>query len=157
MGTTFAAIRDQQCSLLEALSPTKHADKKFRRHREQAEYMAWIEANPRACFRRFQILSDLAIEPTDTSDGDLQNWRHGMTLRVAYPLEFGFYGLENERDMEDCIELDIVAIDGAIGRHGYPDFVQYQELCERQSVDLIDVPLARVLSVTYVVQYDRSV
>lgn len=157
MATTFATVRDNQLALLEAATPSKHADKKFRRHREQAEFMAWVEANPAACFRRMQLLSQMDVEQSDTSDGELVSWRHNIELRVAYPLQFGLYGAENERDLEDVLEQDAVTIDSTIGRHGYPNFVQYQELCERQSSTVIDVPGARVLSMTFLVQYDRSV
>lgn len=157
MATTFATVRDKQCLLLEALTPSKHAGTKFRRHREQAPFEAWVDANPKACLRRFQILSDMEVEQSDTSDGDLVSWRHTMQLWVAYPLEYGLYGAENERDLEDVVELDAVKIDSAIGRHGYPSFVQYQELCERQSMTLDDIPGARLLKMTFLVQYDRSV
>lgn len=155
--TTFETIRNQQVAVIEALTPTKIAGHGFRAHREQAEYMAWVEKNPAASLRRFQILSGLDIEASPSSDGHVELWRHTFELRVAYPRQFGRYGKENERDMEDVIELDIRQIDGAIGRHGFANYVAGQQLCERESTGVVDLAGAKVLSITYLVQYDRSV
>jgi hypothetical protein len=160
--TTFETIRDAQFAVIEALTPTKLAGRPFQRHRESKAFMAWVEANPTRCLRRVQILSSLEIETAETSDGFMQHWQHTEDVRVAYPLEMGIYGAENERDMEDLIELDLRSINGAIGRHGIFNYVAGQQVCEFQrssleEVDGGDKGKARVLSMVFLVRYDRSV
>jgi hypothetical protein len=161
--TTFETIRNAQASTIEALTPGQHATDKFRRHRERQEFMAWVAANPKACMRRFQILSDLNPTQEPTADGSIELCRHTLEVRVAYPVWPGKYGAENDRDMEDLMTADLHQIDGAIGLNGFASYVTNQDLCQRQSSQVIDVEgtkageAARVLSITYLVQYDRSV
>lgn len=156
MATTFEAVRDAQAVILEALVPTKESGTRFKRHRE-GEFMAWIADNIKACFRRFQILSNFDDAQEPTSDGSLEGCRHSMDLRIAYPSRLGKYGAENERDMEDVIRADMRQIDAAIGLNGGSGYVTGQHACIRQSQSVIDVPGARVLSIIYELQYDRSV
>lgn len=157
MTTSFATIRDQQASVIEALAPTQHAGEPFRRHLEQGEFMAWAEANPAACFRRFQLLSNFDIEQGPTADGSVESCRHTEELRVAYPLTLGLYGVENQRDMEDLMKQDLHQIDAAIGLNGFADYVDSQHICQKTAQDVIEVGAARVLSVTFELLYDRSV
>lgn len=157
MTTTFETIRNQQATVIEALTPTQHADRKFLRHREQAEFMAWVTANPKACFRRFQILANFDIEQGPTADGSIEACRHTMELRIAYPKQMGRYGAENERDLEDMFAADLHKIDAAIGLNGATNYVANQDICRKTAQGVIDLEGARVLSVTYELLYDRSV
>jgi hypothetical protein len=154
--TTFEAIRDNQARLIEAIVPTQKAGERFKRHRE-GEFMAWVAANPKACFRRFQILANFDLEQMPTADGSIDQCRHTFEIRVAYPLTMGKYGAENERDMDDLMVADLHKIDTAIGLHGGPNYVAGQHLCEKRDQAPVEVEGARLISVTYLVQYDRSV
>lgn len=162
MTTTFEAIRDNQCALIEALTPTARADIKLRRHRDGA-FMDWVEKNPGACLRRFQILSNFDIEQGPTADGSIESCVHTIDLRIAYPNDMGKYGAENDRDQEDFMLLDLHLIDATIGLNGGTNYVTNQDLCRKQSQSVIEVAgpregeSARVLSVIYLIQYDRSV
>jgi hypothetical protein len=158
MTTTFELIRNQQCSLIEALTPTQMTGILFRRHTDRLEFMAWVEANnAKACFRRFQILSNFDIEQGPTADGSIEACKHTMELRVAYPRYDGRYGAENARDMEDTLSADLHKIDAAIGLNGGANYVTNQDLCLKQTSTVIEAEQAMVLSITYLVQYDRSV
>ncbi len=121
--------------------------------------MSWVTANTKgaACFRRFQILSNFDIEQGPTADGSLESCAHTIELRVAYPNEFGRYGAENERDQEDVMLADLHKIDAAIGLNGGANYVTNQDLCQKQAQAVIDVEGARILGITYLIQYDRSV
>jgi hypothetical protein len=159
MATTFNSIRSQQMTLIEALTPSSLAGQKFRRHREATSFMEWVEANPAACFRRFEILRNWDDDQQPTSDGSLEGAAHSMELRVAYPLrEKGLYGAENERDMDELIDQDRRLIDGAIGLNGGANYVANQHLCESTGHEVGAAGEgARVLSITFSLLYDRSV
>lgn len=160
MATTFETIRDAQIAVIQALTPSVQAGRLFIKHRE-GDFMSWVEANPKACWRRFQIAHNLDIEQGPTADGSLEACSHTEELRIAYPLQFGKYGADNERDLDDAIASDLHQIDAAIGLNGGANYVSNQDLCQKQAQAVIDVEgengKARVLSITYLVQYDRSV
>lgn len=157
MTTTFETIRDRQATLIEALTPLLESGAKFKRHAVADEFMTWVEANPRSCFRRFQILSNFDDIQEPTADGAVEGCRHTMELRLAYPLSMGKYGRENGRDMEDVIRLDMNLVDKTIGRHGGSNYVSGQHAAIKQSQLVIELTAARVLSMNYLVLYDRSV
>jgi hypothetical protein len=157
MTTTFEAIRDAQLVVIEALTPSQHADKPFRRHREAVEFMAWIAANPKACFRRLQALSNFDMEQGPTADGSVEGCRHSMELRIAYPLSMGKYGAANQLDMEDLMKQDLHQIDAAIGLNGGANYVSSQHDCRKTAQAVLEAEGARVLSMTYELFYDRSV
>lgn len=156
MTTTFETIRNQQATVIEALTPAAQSGVRFIRHRE-GTFMDWVEANPKACMRRFQISSNFDMEQGPTADGSVEGCRHTMELRVAYPLMMGRYGPENDRDMDDMMMADLHAIDAAIGLNGASNYVASQHICRKTTQDKDDVEGARVFSVTYEVLYDRSV
>jgi hypothetical protein len=155
--TTFELIRNQQCSVIEALTPTRHAGKKFQRHVDQAEFTDWATQYPAACLRRFQILSNFDIEQGPTADGSIEACSHTMELRIAYPMHAGLYGSENQRDMEDMLSADLHQIDAAIGLNGFASYVTNQDLCRKESSSVLQFEKTSFLSVVYRVQYDRSV
>ncbi len=158
MPTTFEAIRDAQATAIESLSPSQHAGKRFLRHRE-GDFMDWVAENSKggASFRRFQILREFDIEQGATADGSIESCRHTEEIRIAYPLEMGRYGAANERDLEDMMSADLHQIDAVIGLHGGATYVTNQDICLKQASSVLDVEGARVLSITYIIQYDRSV
>lgn len=156
--TTFEAIRDAQARAIELLTPTNISGDKFRRHRDAKEFMPWVAATPTSCFRRFQILSNFDDVQEPTADGGVEGCRHTMELRVAYPLQYGKFGRENAPDMEDLMRLDLALIDKTIGLNGAAIYTAGQHLCQKQAQAIDDsIENARVMSVTYLVLYDRSV
>lgn len=158
MATTFETIRDAQIAVIQALTPSVRADRLFIKHRE-GDYMSWVEAHPTACWRRFQIVHNLDIDQGPTADGSIEACTHTEELRIAYPMELGKYGADNERDLEDMLASDFHQIDAAIGLNGLANYVTNQDRCQHLPGEpkVIDVEGARVLSITYLVQYDRSV
>lgn len=154
--TTFERIRTKQVYLIQQLTPAILAGQPFRIHRDPASFMAWVTANPRGCFRRFEILQNFDYDIAETA-GPYRSFRHTFDLRVGYPHELGLYGTGNERTFEDLMLSDATQLDGAIGRHGFSDFRAAQEVCERQEQKVVEVEGARVLSIRFVVQYDALI
>jgi hypothetical protein len=158
MPTTFATVRDKMVTLLEGLTPLRNAAQPFRRHRDPADFSAWVEAHPEACLRRFELETALALEPAPFTDGLVENTEQVVRVRVAYPRSPGLYGPENERDHEDLLEVDVAQIDEAIGKHAGPDYVNEQHECAFRALAIDDAgEAARILSLTYSVQFNRSV
>jgi hypothetical protein len=158
MSTTLATIRTEQSLLIHGLVPTQYARHPFRRHVDSVPFEAWVEANPQACFRRFEILTGLDLEAADDmTDGELERTRTALAVRVAYPTDGGMYGIENERDMEDLMDEDFALLDQAIGAVGNFQYVAGQDACELQGTAVEEAGTARVLAINYTVQFTRSV
>src|SRR3990167_5311565 len=123
MSTTYPLIRDNFKTVIHAITPATHSRQaKFRIHTEAVEFVAWVEANAKACWRRFELLNAVNYEHeglTNAGGSDsLWQFTHDMALLVAYPREFGKFGAENERDLDDAIDADLAQIDKAIGADG---------------------------------------
>lgn len=162
MATTFATIRDQQISVIEALTPALHAGTKFRRHRGEQEFIAWVNENPAACWRRFEILNsfNLAHEGlTNAGDGNaLWQFQHDERLVLAYPRQLGKYGAQNERDLDDMIDSDLAQIDEAIGPDGsaLANWVSGLDDCRRTALEVTRTANAVFAASTYSLNYTRS-
>ncbi len=156
MPTTFATVRDQMVALLEAVTPARLAGQKLRRHRDPQPFPAWVEAHPEGCLRRFEIVGDLALEPSPFTDGLVEQSEQGVRVQIAYPRSPGLYGPENERDFDDLIDADFAQIDEAIGKFAHPDYVAEQHLAEFRSLTFEDAGAARILALTYAVQFNRE-
>jgi hypothetical protein len=157
MPTTLATIRDQMTALLEAVTPAHLAAQTYRRHRDAEPFAAWVEAHAEGCLRRFEITSELDFAEAPPSDGLIERSTATMTLRVAYPLSMGLYGAENERDAEDLIDADFAQIDEALGKHGAPDYVTEHHETAFRSLALEPAGAARIVAISYPVQFNRSV
>lgn len=157
MATTLATVRDQMTTLVEGLAPALKSAQPFRRHRDVQPFDEWVEAHPEACFRRFEILSELDLAEAPPSDGLIEQTEATLTLRVAYPVSPGLYGPENERDFEDYIESDFAQLDEAIGKHGHPSYVTEQHIGAFRSLNVEDAGEARIAAIAYGVQFNRSV
>ena len=158
MATTYQLIRDQQLTVIEALTPSFRADVPFRRHKEPAEFVGWAEENKAACWRRFEILCNFDIEKQGIGDGNKWQLEHSMTLIVAYPREFGKYGAANERSLDVCIIDDFVQIDEAIGPDGASlgNWVSGLDDCRLGAMNVTKNPGAILAAYTYRLLYDRS-
>lgn len=155
--TTFEAIRNWMISNIEDLLPDKKSGDPFRVHRGEQGFFAWAQAKPDACFRRFDIAHNWDVEIAGTTDGTTQQWRHTFTVAVAYPAQYGRYGIENHRDLDDYIDSDFAQISRTIGMRGSYNFVAGHELNDLQSMRVDNLGAAWVLALTYFVQYDRSI
>jgi hypothetical protein len=162
VATTYATIRDRQIAVIEALTPALTSAAKFRRHRGEVEFTAWVEANMAACWRRFEILNSFNLAAdglTNAGDGNaLWQFEHDEVLVVAYPRQFGKYGAQNERDLDDMIDSDLAQIDEAIGPDGsaLANWVNGLDSCRRTAVSVTRTGGAVFVASTYSLLYDRS-
>lgn len=156
--TTFEAIRANQKTLIEALVPSILAETGFRAHTVQAPFRTWADANPTACFRRFQIRNELDYGEPEVSNTDVIYEVMSAEVVVSYPATLAKYGAEGERDLDDLIDSDWRAIDAAISDiGGQPDFLAGQSQCSRQSVSKEEGGPAVFLSLSYRIGFYRSV
>jgi len=162
VATTFALIRDQQLSVIEALTPAVQSGTRFKRHRGDVEFLAWVEANPSACWRRFELLNafDYGHDGLTNagSGGALWQLAHSAQLVMAYPRQMGKYGQQNERDLDDMIDSDLAQIDEAIGPDGsaLANWVSGLDDCRRSSLNVTRTTTAVLVLSTYSLLYDRS-
>lgn len=121
--STIAAIRDRCHVLIEALTPALLTADKFRRYRNEGDgdFAAWAEANPEACFRRFQIRQTGLEELPHTSSVLEERVRLQLTARVAYPQSHR-YGPDNALDRDDVLNQDWLRLNGALGIYGAANF-----------------------------------
>jgi hypothetical protein len=162
MPTTFPQIRNQQILTIEAITPSVRSDQLFRVHRDELEFVEWCNANPQACWRRFEVLSnhDIVMSGLTNAGGPGTVWQfeHSEALVLAYPRrELGRYGIDNERSLDDMIEGDLAQIDQAIGLDGYiSNYVSGLDVCERTGVAATKTDQVVFVQSTYRLLYDRS-
>lgn len=120
---TVAAIRDQICTLLEAITPTSLSGDKFRRYRNEgaADFDADMEANPAGALRRFQVRQVNTDEPPLVSDTTNERVIVQFEIRIAYP-QTHRYGSDNAMDRDDVRNQDWKAINYRIGIYGRGNF-----------------------------------
>ena len=123
--TTAAAIRDRIAVLIEAITPDVLAADPFLRHRDEGDFRGWVDVNPAASLRRFQVRAMTGPLPADPRlalgqlesmtylrnqllrDSDWASMAHGVELRTplvdAYllqqlqPLLGNFHRFPNKR------------------------------------------------------------
>ena len=144
-------------SVIKALTPAIHAGQTFDVHRGEQEFPAWVLANPQACWRRFEVLSEFGLDKEGIGDGTPQ-WRfqHPVVVLVAYPREFGKYGANNERDLDTMIWSDFAQIDEAIGADGAANYVSGQTACLYESMAVTKRERDVISAITFRLDYDRS-
>ena len=120
---TAAAIRDQVCTLVEALTPVSHSGVKFKRLRNEGngDAVEWAETRPDACFRRFQARQVGDDEPPLVSDTTTERVTLNIELRVAYP-QTGKFGSDNALDRDDVMQEDRKSINEKVGLYGRGNF-----------------------------------
>lgn len=123
MASTAAAIRDRAHSLIEALTPTSDSRVPFLRYRNEGDgdFDDWVEKNPAACLRRFQVRDDGSETPPDVSNVDVDMRHITLIVRVAYP-HTGRYGADQALDRDDVIDQDWGKINGKLGIYGGANF-----------------------------------
>ncbi len=120
---TVEAIRDQCCTLVEAITPTSLSSDKFRRWRNEgnADFVDAMEKNPTAAFRRFQIRQRGTDELPLVSDTTTERIELTLEWRGAYP-QSARYGNANAMDRDDVINQDWKSINYKIGLYGRGNF-----------------------------------
>lgn len=118
--TTFALIRAQWSTLIEALSPASHAEYRFREERGAADFREWAEQAPQACLRRFSVVNTTErVDPSIAiSNSDVELQRDTAEILVAYPHALSLYGAERFRALQDMQRQDADQIRKAIGIEG---------------------------------------
>lgn len=154
--TTYEAIMENMVSLVGALTPAKQSQAKFVPHRGEVDFLEWVEANTSSCFRRFEIANNFDYEREGVSDGFVYQLSHHCTLMVAYPKQWGKYGVANMRDADVLIDSDLAQIENAIGTNGYASYIDGQAFSGRQAMSPANVPGAWIVQITYRLRYDRS-
>lgn len=133
--TTIKLIREQQQTLVNALTPASHSGVKFRDYSDQQPFEDWAEATPQGCLRRYAIKDLFSYEDVAVSDMSSEDIRTSLELVIAYPRD-ARYGLQNEEHMRDVIREDMHQIDTAIGARGYGDYVSGQSGCWMREPEL---------------------
>jgi len=129
--TTAESIRDRMVAVITALVPKRPAADRFRAHRSErdGDFLEWLEANPAACQRRFQVRDVGDLTQPKVTNTDVE-WRE-LTFRVlvAYP-QTHRAGAQNALDRDDMIDNDRAQIEAAIGVAGGANFAApYPNAC----------------------------
>lgn len=160
MATTYPLIRDQHIAQIRAITPALRSDRPFRVHRDEDEFADWCKENAKACWRRFEMLSNTDHELHGMTNaggtGTLWQVEQTLTLMVAYPRMYGKFGADNERDLDDAIDSDLAQIDKAIGPDGNGSWVSGLDVCERIGVQATKTDEVVFVASTYRLLYDRS-
>lgn len=155
--TTFENIRNWMISTIEGLTPDKKNSIAYRVHRGEMDFLGWVQEKPEACFRRFDIAHNWDVSLDGTTEGSTQQWRHTFTFAMAYPAQYGKYGAENQRDLDDYIDSDFAKVNRAIELRGSYNYVTGHEITRLEGMSVEKLGPVWVLAVTYFVQYDRSI
>ena len=155
--TTFENVRNQQVSNLEALVPTNMAGTKFRRHRDEVDFFDWCTANKAACFRRFDLRGGVAFTGPEITNTDVEFHRTMSVVTVAYPMEWGKYGLKNRASLEKLMEEDIHQIDDTIGLRGMANWAAGSWSQKTGEGEIAEQDGVMYLRIQYEVGFYRSV
>jgi hypothetical protein len=112
--TTYAAIRDEQIRLLEALTPSSMSDKPFRRASKRDRLRKWAAKTPStAALRRFEISRGPASDAPIVSTGASQTIEM-VGITVAYPVLPSLYGSDELDDLDEVMRADAAQIRDAL-------------------------------------------
>lgn len=104
--TTFAAIRDNYITLIEALTPTKLADKLFRRSPRHRRLGDWALGSGSAALRGFELVGEEAVPDPNLFDPSALERVEHMVLMVAYPVQVALYGRDDLDELEAVTRSD---------------------------------------------------
>lgn len=108
--TTFAAIRDNYITLIEAITPSTHdgSDKKFKRSPRRYMLRDWaIKTGHSAVFRKFEIIRASGVaDQLPHFDSDQIQRRERARISIAYPVDVAFYGTDERDDLDDVMRSD---------------------------------------------------
>lgn len=118
--TSLAAIVANYTTVLEALAPTRHADKPFCRIPRAHTLDAWVANNAgSASFRKFEFLETGADEDPGLLDPVASLRRREVSLTIAYPPgPLGLYGRDGYVDLEAIAEEDAAKVRDALFSSG---------------------------------------
>lgn len=153
--TTIETIRENMETLIHALTPTSHAQVKFRVERGEVPFREWCQANPTASFRRYAIEQTGRSEPGEVTNLDIEEVRTELEIMVAYPKEWGRYGPQNIQDLRDTLDADAMQLRNAVGHKGNADWVAGQHDARDSHVFEDGSPVA-FLVITLDTAYYRS-
>lgn len=158
MPTTWEAMRDRQVELMKALAPTKLSTRRFRLWEGQnhPDFFSFADASQGA-FRVFEIehsfdYQDEKPNPGLDSDSDV----HSMKLSIAYPKVRDLAG----QRLEYVIAADIADVVKLLGQRGYGSYVTLgagEHVATRTNTELVELQAARVLRLTFQLDYDRAI
>lgn len=150
------AIRDEQERLIKALTPTSRASERFKLFPGEDDFFSWLETNPQAATRVFEITNpNDGVDPL-VSNTDIVDQEQSEDVAIAYPLDFGLYGFDNMRALEDLIAEDKWLIDQEIGLHGYTNYLAGQHLTTLESSQVIRFDQVAILALSYRVIFRRQ-
>ena len=155
--TTLGAIRRQQASTIEGLTPTSMQRDKFELHRGETGFGEWVEENATRCLRVFSIIYAGMVEPPAVHDEQVRQEHVAQSLEIAYPRQWGRYGQENIRDAEDLIMEDKRQIEDAIGIAGASNYASGQLITEVVGHDIADGDAVLVSVFDLETRFSRSV
>ena len=112
--TTFAAIRDNMVTVIQALTPASLPDTTFKRLPANHELRTWaLQNGSTAVFRRFQVLRG-GSEEAPLLDPDAFERNEAAFLSVASPAPPGLGGPDDLQDLDDIMRADARALRDAI-------------------------------------------
>jgi hypothetical protein len=106
--TTLATIRDAMITEIEALSPSSHADKLFRRGKKRKSIREWAanQNSGSAVFRRFEIVRTGEATDPPLMDPSAVERSEDVIITVAYPVLPALYGSDDLDDLEEIARAD---------------------------------------------------
>lgn len=159
--STAAAIRDRIAVLIEAITPDVLASDLFLRHRDEGDFRAWVDANPAASLRRFQVRAMTGREEVIGSTGTYERIRREFDVLVAYPVDNrarATYEGGALASTDDLIESDFRQLEYSVGQRGN-SIGTYQDIATvaatSEDYDPAGAPV-RVARKTLVIEFTRS-
>lgn len=159
--STAAAIRDRIAVLIEAITPDVLTADAFLRHRDEGDFRAWVDANPAASLRRFQVRAMTGRDEVIGSTGTYERIRREFDILVAYPLDNrarASYEGGALATVDDLIESDFRQLEYSVGQRGnsignYQDIATVAATVEDYDPDGAPVRIARK---TLTIEFMRS-
>lgn len=154
--TSAQLIREDRRNIVESLNPAQLNKVKFREYNRDGDFREWAEANPAACFRRFQIRDLATYEIPLISDMVAEEVQTQFEVIVAYPAD-GRFGSDIVNGLEDAIRSDQVRIESRIGAMSNANYPSGLNLFQLASVEIEREGAVYFLSCTFDVDFYRAV
>lgn len=87
-----------------------------------ADFVAWCEANPTACLRRYQVRDTGKLQRPQVTNGDAEERLVTYEIKIAYPQTERF-GAAGALDRDDAIRDDQLQLEAAIGMAAGGNFI----------------------------------
>lgn len=153
--TTAKLIRQQQASLISALTPGSLSGVAFEEYDLSELFEDWADTNAGACLRLFYIEDQNTYEVPLISDGATEQVETDFAVQVAYPKD-SRYGSASRNDTMDIIEADRLQIDYAIGLCGSANYVSGQNGALATGHEVLEQDNSWILSINYRVTFSRA-